>query len=61
MLFLVTFLVFLLAVTGLALGVLAGREPLRGSCGGSACARCKGSCEKRERSADKASAQRAGG
>ena len=61
MLFLVTFLVFLLAVTGLALGVLAGREPLRGSCGGSACARCKKSCEERKRSAEKTASHRAGG
>jgi len=46
MLFLLSFLFFLLAATGLALGVLAGRTPLRGSCGGSACAGCKRSCEK---------------
>ena len=61
MLFLVTFLVFLLAVTGLALGVLAGREPLRGSCGGSACARCKKRCAEHKRSAEKTASHRAGG
>lgn len=49
MLFLATFLIFLLAVTGLAVGVLAGREPLRGSCGGAACTRCRGNCEKTDR------------
>jgi hypothetical protein len=32
--FLATLLVFGLAFAGLALGVLLGREPLRGSCGG---------------------------
>jgi hypothetical protein len=29
--------VFVLSVAGLAAGILLGREPLRGSCGGSAC------------------------
>lgn len=51
MTFIATFFVFLLAVAGLALGVLAGREPLRGSCGGTACARCRGSCRKSDRTA----------
>ena len=32
--FLATLLVFGLAFAGLALGILLGREPLRGSCGG---------------------------
>ena len=32
--FFATLLVFALAFAGLALGVLLGREPLRGSCGG---------------------------
>mgnify|MGYP003626522882 CR=1 FL=1 len=35
--FLLTFLIFLLAVGGLAVGVLFGRAPLKGSCGGLAC------------------------
>lgn len=37
--FLLTFSIFLLAVAGLALGVLFGRDPLKGSCGGLACAK----------------------
>ena len=45
MVLLLTFLFFVLAVTGLAVGVLAGREPLRGSCGGSGCERCERKCE----------------
>ncbi|HSN73383.1 MAG TPA: (Na+)-NQR maturation NqrM [Steroidobacteraceae bacterium] len=32
--FIAAFVLFALAVLGLALGVIAGREPLRGSCGG---------------------------
>lgn len=35
--FVLTFVIFLLAGGGLALGVLFGRAPLRGSCGGLAC------------------------
>lgn len=33
-----SFAIVLLAVGGLALGVMAGRRPLKGSCGGLACA-----------------------
>ena len=44
--FVVGFGVFVLALCGLALGALAGRGPLRGSCGGDAalksCPLCKG-------------------
>ncbi|MBT8412789.1 MAG: hypothetical protein KJO30_00550 [Boseongicola sp.] len=32
-----TFVVSLLAIAGLAVGVLAGRTPIKGSCGGLAC------------------------
>jgi len=49
-LFLLSFVVILLAVVGLGAGVLLGRGPLRGSCGGNAvlkvCPLCRA---KRER------------
>lgn len=51
MVWLLTFLFFLLAVLGLAAGVIMGREPLRGSCGGSGCGSCGSRCSKAERSA----------
>lgn len=35
---LLTLVILLLAICGLAIGVLAGRAPLKGSCGGLACA-----------------------
>lgn len=35
--FILSFLVFLLAMAGLALGLIFGRAPLRGSCGGLSC------------------------
>lgn len=35
-----------LSVAGLALGVLVGRRPLRGSCGGLSCESCR-SCGRR--------------
>lgn len=44
--FVFTCAVFLLAVGGLAVGVMAGRAPIKGSCGGLNCikgARC-GAC-----------------
>lgn len=32
-----TFVISLLAIAGLAIGVIAGRSPIKGSCGGMAC------------------------
>lgn len=38
----ITFLVMLLVVAGMALGVMNGREPIKGSCGGlNADGRCR--------------------
>lgn len=55
MLFLITFLVLLLAVAGMAIGVLCGRQPIQGSCGGLsaidphlACSACERPCAKRQ-------------
>lgn len=50
MVYLLSFIVILLALLGLGLGVLAGREPIRGSCGGlggSACSSCHNPCPRR--------------
>ena len=35
--FLLAFTIILLAIGGLAIGVLFGRPPLKGSCGGASC------------------------
>ncbi len=37
--FILTFAIILLAICGLAVGLLFGRPPLRGSCGGVTCIR----------------------
>lgn len=37
MTFILAFITLLLAIGGLALGVLAGRAPIKGSCGGLSC------------------------
>jgi hypothetical protein len=52
--FLLTFLLVLLAITGLALGVLMGRKPLEGSCGTAHCTKimkCAG-CPSRDNGGD---------
>lgn len=52
--FLLTFIIMLLAFTGLATGVLLGRKPIQGSCGGvqntsdASCA-CQTPCEAKQR------------
>ncbi len=42
---LVSFLVLLLVVAGMAIGVIFGREPIKGSCGGLNNAGVDSSCE----------------
>ena len=45
-------IIILLAIAGLGIGVLAGREPLKGSCGGLACHKglsCANCAAKRKR------------
>ncbi|HET6494156.1 MAG TPA: hypothetical protein VFH61_02190 [Thermoleophilia bacterium] len=49
-LFLFSFAVMVLAVLGLAAGVLLGRRPLRGSCGGDAVLRVCSLCAPRRTS-----------
>jgi len=44
-----SFVVILVAVAGMAIGVMAGREPIKGSCGGlngGGCELCSGRCRK---------------
>lgn len=48
--FLIAFCLVVLAVAGLSLGVIFGRAPIKGSCGGLACvpgAAC-GACKRRK-------------
>lgn len=54
---LITFLLMTLVVTGMAIGVICGREPIKGSCGGlnntdggSDCEVCGGDAKKCEAS-----------
>lgn len=47
--YLLAFVVMFLAVLGLAVGILAGRKPIAGSCGGiggGACASCSKACSR---------------
>lgn len=41
------FLIFSLAMAGLGIGVLLGRAPLKGSCGGISCGACQ-TCPRRK-------------
>ncbi len=55
--YLISLLIFLLAVLGMAVGMIAGRSPIKGSCGGlqgikgpgSACSGCDKPCPNREK------------
>lgn len=44
-LFLISVLVFALVMAGMAVGVMAGRPPIKGSCGGIGALGIDGSCE----------------
>ena len=48
--FFLSLIIFLLAMAGLALGVIMGGTPLRGSCGGISCVKDAGcaACPKRK-------------
>lgn len=45
MVFVLAFLVMLLVVTGMAIGAMAGRGPLKGSCGGLSAVGIEGRCD----------------
>jgi len=47
---LMSFVIIALAVTGMAIGVMAGRSPIKGSCGGlngGGCELCSGNCRRK--------------
>ena len=52
--FVLSFVLLVLAVTGMAAGVLMGRKPIAGSCGGlgNGCAACTRRCARRGRGGD---------
>lgn len=48
---LLSFVIVIAVVGAMGIGVLAGREPIKGSCGGlngAGCELCSGKCRKRE-------------
>lgn len=49
-----SFVAILLAVAAMAVGILCGRAPIRGSCGGAGCGACTRSCESRASTDDDA-------
>jgi hypothetical protein len=49
--FLISFVLLLLVIAGMSVGVMNGRKPISGSCGGlngGNCELCSGSCRKRK-------------
>jgi hypothetical protein len=50
--FLISFLLLLLVIAGMSIGVMNGRKPISGSCGGlngGSCELCSGSCRNRKK------------
>jgi hypothetical protein len=50
--FVLAFAIVLLVVASMAIGVINGRKPIRGSCGGigsKGCELCSGDCDREER------------
>jgi len=50
--FLISFLLLLLVIAGMSVGVMNGRKPISGSCGGlngGKCELCSGSCRNRKK------------
>jgi hypothetical protein len=52
MLYLASFIIIVLAIAGMAVGVMFGRPAIKGSCGGIAgeCAHCTVKCRRRQAS-----------
>jgi hypothetical protein len=49
--FLMSFVLLMLVIAGMSIGVMNGRKPISGSCGGlngGRCEFCSGSCRKRQ-------------
>lgn len=49
---LLSFLIVLLAIAAMGIGVMAGRKPIKGSCGGlnsDGCELCSGNCRENSR------------
>ena len=54
-----SFVIIFAVVAAMAIGVMAGRAPIRGSCGGlngNGCKLCSGSCPNKERAGGKGNA-----
>ena len=45
MVFILAFVIMAIIMAGMAIGVMSGREPLKGSCGGLAAVGIEGKCE----------------